>query len=82
MKVKTSVTLSRELLAALARFEDSGSRSHLLEVAGWNLVRDWERGQRYPFEVERLNAIAAGHDGLEPPDLSDFGAPLTFEEDA
>ncbi len=86
MKVKTSVTLSQELLDAIARTcGDSASRSEFLERVAWKALREQWRRERGERDIAIYNAIAAGKLG-EAPDVLDYGVdPLTlgdeFQED-
>jgi metal-responsive CopG/Arc/MetJ family transcriptional regulator len=75
MKVKTSVTLSRELLAAIEkRCHGESSRSEFLERAAWDVLRAAERTERDARETAILNAIADGKLG-ELPDVLDYSIP-------
>jgi Arc/MetJ-type ribon-helix-helix transcriptional regulator len=73
MKVKTSVSLSQELLEAIDRRCGSpGSRSAFIERAAWEVLRAEERLDEREREIELLNAIADGDFG-EKPDTLDYG---------
>jgi metal-responsive CopG/Arc/MetJ family transcriptional regulator len=79
MKVKTSVTLSPGVLAAIDRVAGKGcSRSEFIERAVQDYVRRTEREARRAKEIELLNAIAEGRLG-EPSDVLDYTAPITYE---
>jgi metal-responsive CopG/Arc/MetJ family transcriptional regulator len=75
MKVKTSVTLSPELLAAIDRTcQGRASRSEFLERVAWESIRRAERADRDAREIEILNAISDGELG-ELPDVLDYSIP-------
>jgi metal-responsive CopG/Arc/MetJ family transcriptional regulator len=60
MKVKTSVTLSEELLKAIeaqARAE-AANRSALIEQAMWEYLRSRHRADRDREEMARINAAS------------------------
>lgn len=70
MKVKTSVSLSEELLAAIDQIAGPNrSRSAILEEAAAEWLRRRRREKEFDNEVARLNAIV---DGPEPPDVLDY----------
>ena len=70
MKVKTSVTLSEKLLAAIDEVAGPGcNRSAVLEEAATDWVRRRRREDEFAAEVARINAIV---DGPEPPDVLDY----------
>jgi metal-responsive CopG/Arc/MetJ family transcriptional regulator len=85
MKVKTSVSLSKELLAAIDEVAGQDrSRSAVLEEAAREWLRRRRREADFAEEVVRLNAIV---DGPEPPDVMEYSVdPLDlgdpFEEAA
>ncbi len=56
MKIKTSVSLSKELLAAVDA--QSGSRSEFLEAAAWERLRRQAREARDKRDIELLNQYA------------------------
>ena len=56
MKVKTSITLSEELLEALSAQERN--RSEFLEAAAWAYLASQEREERYRRELALLNQLA------------------------
>jgi metal-responsive CopG/Arc/MetJ family transcriptional regulator len=56
MKVKTSVTLSEELLEAISAQERN--RSEFLEAAAWAYLATQEREERYRRELALLNEYA------------------------
>ncbi len=75
MKVKTSVTLSPDVLEAIDRRCPEGrSRSEFLEQAAWDVIRRADRVESDAREIEILNAIADGKFG-EPPDSYLYGVP-------
>lgn len=58
MKVKTSVTLSEELLAAIDQEAQAKNRSVLIEEATWSFLRARRRKEREKRELERINRDA------------------------
>jgi metal-responsive CopG/Arc/MetJ family transcriptional regulator len=58
MKVKTSVTLSEELLRALSEQVETRNRSAFIEAASWNHLRALRRAERDRAELAALNAHA------------------------
>ena len=58
MKVKTSVTLSEELLEALSRETGHANRSALIEEATWRYLRERQREKSDARELERINEHA------------------------
>jgi metal-responsive CopG/Arc/MetJ family transcriptional regulator len=58
MKVKTSITLSEELLAAIDRENDVKNRSVLIEEATWSYLRRRRRLERDRRELETINRDA------------------------
>ena len=59
MKVKTSVTLSPELIEAVDRCAGAaGRRSETLEQLAWAELRRRARDERSRIEIELLNKIA------------------------
>ena len=58
MKVKTSVTLSEELLNAISAATDRSNRSALIEEATWRYLRERQRETRDRGELERINEQA------------------------
>lgn len=58
MKVKTSVTLSEELLNAIAAETDQSKRSAFIEEAAWRYLRERERDARDRRELELINEHA------------------------
>ena len=59
MKVKTSVTLSPELLAAIDRnCHGKASRSAFLERVAWESIRSAERAERDARDIAIINANA------------------------
>ncbi|TVQ19132.1 MAG: hypothetical protein EA382_16890 [Spirochaetaceae bacterium] len=58
MKVKTSVTLSEELLNAISAETDRSNRSALIEEATWRFLRERQREVRDRRELERINEHA------------------------
>ncbi len=75
MKVKTSVRLSPELLAAIDHARaGAGNRSAFLESAAWRVIREAERVARDARDIAILNEIADGKRG-EPPDVLAYSVP-------
>ena len=59
MKIKTSVTLSAELLEAIEEQADQyKNRSDFIEAASWALIRQLIRAQRDARDLEILNRDA------------------------
>ena len=58
MKVKTSVTLSEELLAAIDQETQAKNRSVLIEEATWSYLRSRRRKEREKRELEKINRDA------------------------
>ena len=58
MKVKTSVTLSEELLNAISAEIGHANRSALIEEATWRYLRERQRDARDRRELERINEHA------------------------
>ena len=76
MKIKTSITLSKEVLQALdKRAEHFSSRSDFIEKAIWKFLADLERQHRDAEDLEILNRCA---DELnqEAEDVLEFQADL------
>lgn len=71
MKVKTSVTLSEELLAALDSETDAENRSAFIEEAAWEFLELRKRRLR---DRRELDLIEANSDALnaEAHDVLDF----------
>jgi metal-responsive CopG/Arc/MetJ family transcriptional regulator len=71
MKVKTSITLSEELLAAIDEEKNVKNRSTLIEEATWLYLRRRRRLERDKRELETINESA---DALneEAVDVLDF----------
>ncbi len=58
MKVKTSVTLSEELLKAIDVETHNDNRSAFIEEAAWNRLRELRREQRDKAELANIDAHA------------------------
>ena len=71
MKIKTSVTLSEELLRAIDTEIEQENRSAFIEEAAWSRLRALRRAQR---DREEIRAIDANADALnsEALDVLDF----------
>lgn len=76
MKVKTSVTLSEELLGAIDAQTGQGSRrSAFIEAATWSYLRALERERRDARDLAIINANAECLN-KEALDALDYQAPL------
>ena len=73
MKVKTSVTLSQELLDAIEREVRTSNRSKVLEEAAWQFLRSRRRVTRDADELRLLNDAAASlnEEALDTLDFQD-----------
>ncbi|MEZ4637358.1 MAG: hypothetical protein R2873_07915 [Caldilineaceae bacterium] len=59
MKVKTSITLSQELLETIDHLPDHyGNRSLFLETAAWAYIRQLQRAEQAARDLEILNRRA------------------------
>ena len=58
MKVKTSVTLSEELLNAISAETDQANRSAFIEEATWQYLHQRQREARDMRELEHINEHA------------------------
>lgn len=59
MKIKTSVTISQELLTVMDEFLDSDkNRSLFLERAAWNYIEKLRRAQRNARDIDIINQRA------------------------
>jgi metal-responsive CopG/Arc/MetJ family transcriptional regulator len=56
MKVKTSITISSDLLVELNRFTSIGSRSDFIEKAIWRYLELQDRDLRNKRDLELLNS--------------------------
>ncbi len=81
MKVKTSVSLSKELVEELDQeLTDGRGRSEFIEAAVRVRLRERKRARNFEREVAMLNAIV---DGSEPPEMDpaadpfDLGSPAS-----
>ena len=74
MKVKTSVTLTQELLDAISRVTDAGNRSALIEEATWSYLRARTRAKREKRELELINknADALNEEAIDVFEYQDF----------
>ena len=71
MKVKTSVTLSPELILAIDRRRDGpGHRSAFIERAAWETLHRETAGEMRDEEIARLNALADNPREDEDPPFS------------
>ncbi len=59
MKIKTSITISEELLSAIDELADEDqNRSSFLEHAGWDYVERLRRAQQNARDIEIINQHA------------------------
>ncbi len=58
MKIKTSVTLSEELLNAIEAEADAANRSALIEQATWEYLRSRRRAVRDKNELAGINGVS------------------------
>jgi hypothetical protein len=59
MKIKTSITLSQELLETIEHLpEHYGNRSLFLETAAWAYIRQLQRAEQAAYDLEILNRRA------------------------
>jgi len=81
VKVKTSVTLSEDLVDEVDEVAGGkGNRSKFIESVLRRHLRQRRRDENFSREVEILNAIAEGRLG-EAPDVFDYTAPITYERE-
>lgn len=81
MKVKTSLTLSEELLAAIAEREGAScNRSEFIEHAAWEYLKRKAREEAEDRELAKLNETAEKYNA-EIEDMLRYAAPITFERD-
>jgi metal-responsive CopG/Arc/MetJ family transcriptional regulator len=73
MKAKTSITLSRELLAGIDRLAGDGSRSAFIERVLRRYLREQVRAQAHARDLERINR-AAERLNSEAADVLDYQA--------
>lgn len=71
MKVKTSVTLSEELLEAMSAETDAQNRSAFIETAIWDYLELRQRSVRDQREIDLINANA-DELNAEARDASDY----------
>ena len=58
MRIKTSVSLSTEILKEVSTFTADGERSDFIEKALWNYIQFLHRSQRNKNDFERINKSA------------------------
>jgi len=58
MKIKTSVTLSEELLDSISAETDTANRSAFIEAAAWEYIEARRRAKRDMQETDLINAHA------------------------
>ncbi|MFH0795042.1 MAG: ribbon-helix-helix domain-containing protein [bacterium] len=76
MKVKTSVTLSKELIKAIDRYsKPNGSRSEFIEAAVSNVIKQMIRAQQNAHDVEIINRHAESLN-REAEDVLEYQVPL------
>jgi metal-responsive CopG/Arc/MetJ family transcriptional regulator len=73
MKIKTSISLSKDLLCRIDEaVGEGGNRSEFIERVVRQHLRRAERDASFTAEVALLNRIARGEGGIEPPDVLDY----------
>ena len=73
MKVKTSVSLSKELLCQIdEKIGPGGNRSDFIERVVKQHLRRRQQDEMFEREVTLLNEIARGEHGFERPDVLDY----------
>ncbi|NJL70920.1 MAG: hypothetical protein HC888_04535 [Candidatus Competibacteraceae bacterium] len=75
MRVKTSVSLSSEILDQVSRYASGGERSDFIEKALWKYLEFLKRHQRNQLDLQKINAVS---DFLnrEAIDALDYQVPL------
>jgi hypothetical protein len=58
MRVKTSVSLSTEILKEVSNFTTGGERSDFIEKALWNYIQFLHRCQRNQQDLDKINKSA------------------------
>jgi metal-responsive CopG/Arc/MetJ family transcriptional regulator len=83
MKVKTSVTLSQELLDAIERTcGGAGHRSEFLERVAWRALREQWRREREERDAAIYRSLPPEHHAEVLQTLADFGVdPLTLGDE-
>ena len=73
MKVRTSVTLSEELLQAISEEVQKENRSEFIEQAAWSRLRELRRAARNRGEVAEIdrNADSLNAEALDVLDFQD-----------
>lgn len=59
MRVKTSVSLSVEILTQVSKYAPGGERSEFIEKALWSYLELLRRAERDLRDLERINAAVA-----------------------
>jgi metal-responsive CopG/Arc/MetJ family transcriptional regulator len=80
MKVKTSITLSPEILAQVDCEAAAGNRSEFIEHILRHHFLMERRQQRDEPDLAILNAIADGK--FDRPDILEYTTPITFEDES
>jgi len=75
MRVKTSVSLSPELLSQVNEYAPGGERSVFIEKALWNYLAQLGRAERDRGDLERIND-AASYLNKEAADTLGYQVPL------
>jgi metal-responsive CopG/Arc/MetJ family transcriptional regulator len=76
MKIKTSITLSEDLLQAIDQLPDQyHSRSYFLEVAAWTYIDQLRRAEQARRDVEIINR-RVDYLNAEVLDALEYQAPL------
>jgi metal-responsive CopG/Arc/MetJ family transcriptional regulator len=59
MRVKTSVSLSSEILTQVSHYAPGGERSDFIEKALWKYLEIIRRNERNQIDLERINSVAS-----------------------
>jgi hypothetical protein len=59
MRVKTSVSLSSEILDQVSRYTIDGERSDFIEKALWNYLETIRRNERNKNDLEKINGASS-----------------------
>jgi metal-responsive CopG/Arc/MetJ family transcriptional regulator len=75
MRVKTSVSLSSEILDQVGQYATGGDRSVFIEKALWQYLDYLRRHERNQLDLERINS-ASSFLNEEARDVLDYQVPL------
>jgi metal-responsive CopG/Arc/MetJ family transcriptional regulator len=75
MRVKTSVSLSTEILSQVSRYAPGGERSDFIEKALWNYLEILHRNERNRLDLEKINK-ASNFLNNEARDTLEYQVPL------